>query len=186
MMNIYNENECAIIYTTRDTFGTLSNFSPHHVALFFNEKDYIFKTSEAFYQALKFPDNPEVQEQIFNAHTPKQTKQIAQANAGLIRPDWHSGARVEAMRLVLHFKYMQHPAEINQLFKLAAERKLKFVEKSRFDDYWGAKPQGDGRLIGVNTLGQLWQEIADNPLNYVVNPPMPNFDNCRMFFENRA
>src|SRR5262249_38134452 len=33
------------------------------------------------------------------------------------------------------------------------------VEESRKDDFWGAKPQDDGALVGMNVLGRLLMEL---------------------------
>lgn len=68
------ENEKIInFYLPREGFGCFSNFSRHHVFL----KNKIWKTTEHYFQAQKFPDT-EFEEQIRLAHSPKEAAEWAE------------------------------------------------------------------------------------------------------------
>lgn len=118
------------------------------------------RTSEAFYQALKFPELPWIQELILAEKSPMSAKMVAKRYAKQERPDWMD-VRVEAMRLALVYKYLQNPG-FQELLGQSKPSGWPIVELSVKDDFWGAKPAGEKYLVGHNTLGVLLTNLRDN------------------------
>ena len=84
--NTYIPSESITFWKTKELFGGLSNMAPGY-PIYLNGKKIL--TSEALYQACKFPNQPNVQSEIIKQHSPITAKQIAQNNSNLIRPDWY-------------------------------------------------------------------------------------------------
>lgn len=169
----YARNACAAFCKTRETWGSFSNMAggfPLPVG------DVVWRSSEALYQALRFPDKPAVQSAIAVATSPMTAKAIAREHDAATRPDW-ALARIAAMRWVLRVKAFHHPEAFGDLLLSTGARPI--VEISMRDDFWGAQPQADGRLVGVNVLGRLLMELRAQlqaePVPGQVPPPrMPN------------
>jgi predicted NAD-dependent protein-ADP-ribosyltransferase YbiA (DUF1768 family) len=58
------------------------------------------------------------------------------------------------MEQVLRLKLEQHYTRLAALLIQSGNREI--VERSSKDDFWGAIPDGQGKLIGENVLGTLW------------------------------
>lgn len=153
----YTRDECVVFCRVHEEWGFLSNFAraPLRVDLF--GKKVVCPSSEALYQAFRFPDNPEVVQRILgavNAFYAKAACREALA-AGLGRDDWDA-VKVGVMRSVLRIKLEQHREAVEQLLNASGQRPI--VELSMKDPFWGAVPRGSV-LIGRNVLGRLWMEI---------------------------
>jgi N-glycosidase YbiA len=152
-MTVYPENDSAIFYRTRDRYGELSNMHGDFPILY---RDREWKSSEALYQALRFPDREDIHEEI-NAQTNAfMAKRKAYEFIKLTRDDWHD-VKVETMEMVLRLKYNQHPVRVGSVLDLTLGSEI--VEKSKNDSFWGAIPDGNGNLVGENVLGMLWMVI---------------------------
>ena len=138
---------CACFRFNADYWGIFSNFHPTPVVV----DGYSWKTSEAFYQAMKFPDRPDLQWNIFNAPMPKETKRIANANMSEMRPDWH-GIKVDVMFQTLFYKKRSSDLYVKKLVESYGKP---IVELSIYDDFWGAYPNRPdvGIAEGRNMLG---------------------------------
>ncbi len=136
-------------YGTRGPYGCFSNFSRHPV--FLDGKRW--PTSEHYFQAMKFPDNPERQELVRLAKSPGQSKKIGWRRDVPIRPDWDVH-RDQVMLEVLRAKFTQHD-ELRETLLGTGEQKL--VEHTSRDFYWG--DGGDGS--GQNKLGELLMQVRD-------------------------
>jgi ribA/ribD-fused uncharacterized protein len=147
---VYN-GKLAIVFKIKDTFGGMSNMSPLPIVVDGIE----FNSSEALYQACKYPAHPQIQESIIKARTPMDSKKVQANSLCHIRTDWDD-VRVGVMRWALKIKYIQNSAYFQQL--LDSTMDLKIVEKSSRDDFWGAI-QCDSCLIGHNILGRLLMEM---------------------------
>ena len=103
-MNVYDPSRCAVFHLTRKQWGELSNFAnfPVHLGM------WKFPTSEHLYQAAKFPHLPDVQQQVYSATTPSESKVIAYTYKDHVRSDWHQNVKVAVMVWVLALKYRQH------------------------------------------------------------------------------
>jgi ribA/ribD-fused uncharacterized protein len=82
----------------------LSNFSPHGFKL---DRAY-WPTVEHYFQAQKFPDNPDYQEKIRIAPTPKDAKQLGRSRKAPIHADWEA-VKDHVMRKALRAKFTSHP-----------------------------------------------------------------------------
>lgn len=115
------------------------------------------RTSEALYQACRFPHRPDLQRRIIDAGSPMAAKMRSRRFRRESRPDWEA-VRVEVMRWCLRVKLAQNRAFGDLLL---ATGNLPIVEQSRWDDFWGAKIAEDGSLVGINVLGRLLTELRE-------------------------
>lgn len=159
-MRVYVEADVAGFRFTRAPFGIFSNMHdgcPLHLPL--ADRAWKVDSSETIYQMLKFSDAPHLQRGIFNAGTelgPKAGKRAAWSG-GTPVPDRWERDRIAAMRWVLRLKLAQHRKAVLDEIKAADGRDI--VEISKRDDFWGAIPDGNGKLVGANVLGRLWMEL---------------------------
>ena len=114
-------------------------------------------TSEALYQACRFPDRPDVQRMIIEQRSPMTAKMKGKRYLQDTRPDWDR-VRVKVMRWCLRVKLAQNWDSFGEL--LLSTGSAPIVEDSRKDDFWGAK-RTDEELIGTNALGRLLMELRD-------------------------
>ena len=152
----YRAGECAVFWKTREQFGGLSNMAggwPLRV-------DGIrVPSSEALYQACRFPDRPDVQKRILAQSSPMAAKMVSKPFRGEEdRADWED-VRVEVMAWCLRVKLAQHWGRFSELLLSTDERPI--VERSRKDDFWGAKahPDDPDALVGRNVLGALLEDL---------------------------
>lgn len=167
----YNINEVVYFQKTREEYGELSNFALGFPIIINGNS---FETSEALYQACKFPDNPEVQLDIVRADGPYEVKKIAKSKSYLIRGDWDF-IKDYVMVWVCGLKVFQNSAIFNPLINNTSGRE--FVEISKFDDYWGAVlRKEDLRYVGRNVLGNIYTNFKKIlPLTEVKPPLIANF-----------
>ena len=152
-MRIYiKEQACGFRYT-REAWGAFSNFQPLDVPI--AAGPWSFGTSEAAYQACKFPARPDVQRRIAEAPTAREAAAIGRTPGIGIDPGWNA-RRVDVMRWVLRMKREANAAEIDAVLAETGERPI--VEVSTRDSWWGARPVAD-RYQGHNVLGRLWMEL---------------------------
>jgi len=152
---MYRRGEAAVFHKTAEQFGGLSNMAggfPLSVA------GVRILTSEALYQACRFPSLPEVQRLIISQASPVSAKMKSKPYRAQTRPGW-DGERVAIMRWCLRVKLVQHPKRFGDLLLSTGE--LPIVEQSRRDPFWGAKVVDDATLIGQNVLGRLLSELRD-------------------------
>ena len=136
-------------YHPKGNYGFLSNFSRDPI-LVDNIK---WPTVEHYFQAMKFPNDPERQERIRRARTPTEAKRIAWEKGAAIRRDWDE-KRDQIMLRALRLKFLQHPTLKQALLETNAEE---LIEHSARDAYWG--DGGDGR--GLNSQGRLLMQVRD-------------------------
>jgi type I restriction enzyme S subunit len=151
----YKRRESAVFYKTKEEFGGLSNMAPGF-ALRVNLVD--IRTSEALYQACRFPHLPDVQRLIIGESSPMTAKMRSKPYRDQSREDWDN-VRVRIMRWCLRVKLAQNWGAFRELLLKTADRPI--VEESRKDDFWGAFAQEDGTLIGRNVLGRLLMELRE-------------------------
>lgn len=134
-------------------FYCLDNYSANKI-----EYDgFVYGTVEEAYQASAFRGVAEdVVEQIRNAGSPYEAKQISIANKDRKRPDWDT-EKVVVMEELLREKVRQHPYVREILLKT---KDYTIVEDSPKDSYWGWGPDRDGE----NSMGKLWMKIRDELL----------------------
>jgi type I restriction enzyme S subunit len=151
----YKRSQSAVFFRTKEAFGGLSNMAsgfPLRV------NGVHIHTSEALYQACRFPHLPNIQQKIIAEHSPMTAKMKSKPHRSQSRPDWDS-VRTKIMRWCLRVKLVQNWKSFGDLLLATGDRPI--VEQSRKDEFWGAKEIEDGTLTGMNVLGRLLMELRE-------------------------
>lgn len=148
---------CVTFHKVSEEFGHLSNMTGDY-PLCINDR--MVGSSEALYQACRFPYEPDWQREIITQASPMAAKMKAKKDG---RRDKHSRSdwdrlSLDFMRWALRVKLAQHFARISGLLLRTGERAI--VEHSRKDRFWGTV-EVDGVLVGENTLGRMLMELRD-------------------------
>lgn len=152
----YHPAESAVFLRSNERFGGLSNMAPGFPIVMNGVR---IRTSEALYQACRFPNRPDVQFLIIDDPSPMTAKMRSKPFRADTRPDWDT-VRVKIMRWCLRVKLAQNWEAFGEL--LLSTGSMPIVEKKvRRKDFWGATEQPDGTLIGVNVLGRLLMELRE-------------------------
>lgn len=157
LLRTYVRGEAVVVYKTKEDFGGLSNMASGYPLQINGVR---ILTTEALYQACRFPHMPEVQREIIGQHSPMTAKMKSKPHRKDSRPDWDD-VRYKVMRWCLRVKLAQNYEEFGQLLLATCDRPI--VEQSRKDDYWGAKlaDEAGDTLIGQNVLGRLLMELRE-------------------------
>lgn len=173
---IYQRHECAVFLKTNEGFGGLSNMAGGYPL---SMNGIRILTSEALYQACRFPHMPDVQKLIIGQSSPMTAKMKSKPYRKDSRPDWDE-IRVQIMHWCLRVKLVQNWEKFSALLLSTGNRPI--VEESYRDPFWGAKPVDSESLVGVNVLGQLLTELRDElkgpdvDILRVIEPPaFPKF-----------
>jgi type I restriction enzyme S subunit len=168
MMWEWNGNrfdECVVFFKVNEKWGGLSNMS-NDFPLRIGEIE--VKSSEALYQALRFPHQPDWQREILDAPHAMQAKMKAKKGGRKrdhSRPDWDQ-KQVEVMEWCLQIKLAQHFQDsFLRLLRWTAPHAI--VELSNNDRFWGAVQDQDGVLRGENMLGRLLVKLRDEAITLV-------------------
>jgi type I restriction enzyme S subunit len=154
-------DNCVVVLKVSEEWGRLSNMS-NEFPLCVNGLR--IGSSEALYQACRFPHRPDWQQEILDAPHAMQAKMKAKKGGRRrehSRPDWEE-VQVEVMRWCLRMKLAQHFKQFGGLLRWSAPRPI--VERSRKDPFWGAVPDAGGVLRGENRLGRLLMELREEVL----------------------
>ncbi|HIK32512.1 MAG TPA: NADAR family protein [Oscillatoriales cyanobacterium M59_W2019_021] len=172
----YSRQDSITFRKTTEPFGGLSNMAGGY-PLFVNGIKIL--TSEALYQACRFPHLPDVQRLIIAERSPMTAKMKTKPYRDNFRPDWEF-VRTKVMRWCLQVKLIQNWDKFSQLLLKTGD--LPIVEDSWKDDFWGAKPQAGEMLIGINALGRLLMQLREQvksgeiTAKIVITPlPVPEF-----------
>jgi len=167
----------AFLYTT-DPFGALHNPCKGFPIIVEGQS---VGSSEAYYQALRFPDAPDIQRLILAETKPIQSKRKAYEFLDRVRADWFS-VNIAVMRHSLRLKLSQHHDALSSLLCETGDRPI--VEISKRDPFWGAQPDSNGMAVGENILGRLWMELRlelqNDPAAYREGVPAPRFPNATL------
>ena len=155
---------------TTEEFGGLSNMAPGFPVVVLGHR---IRTSEALYQACRFPHMPEVQQMILKEGSPMTAKMRSKPYRKDSRPDWDD-VRVKVMKWCLRVKLVYNWRKFSELLLSTGDRPI--VEDSRKDSYWGAMPQEDDTLNGQNVLGRLLMDLRtklqEDPVALRTVPPL--------------
>jgi len=172
----YSRQESITFRKTAERFGGLSNMAGGYLL---NANGVKILTSEALYQACRFPHLPEVQRQIIAERSPMTAKMRSKPSRDNSRPDWDI-VRTKIMRWCLQVKLVQNWDKFSKLLLETGD--LPIVEDSRKDDFWGAKPEDEQILVGANVLGRLLMQLREQVKNgeitsqTIINPlPISDF-----------
>lgn len=155
----YREDEVAAFFRTSDRFGAFSNMARGFPL---SVQGINVPSSEALYQALRFPHLPDFQAEILAQDSPILSKRHAYTRVSETRADWME-VNVAAMRYVLRLKWACHPDRIGALMRETEGRPI--VEISSRDSFWGTKRDGN-ILTGSNVLGRLLMELRLSVLDH--------------------
>jgi len=152
----YSRAESVVFLKTDEPFGGLSNMAGGYPI---RVNGIRILTSEALYQACRFPHLPDVQRMIIGENSPMTAKMRSKPYRKDSRRDWDQ-VRVRIMRWCLRMKLASNWSAFSELLLRTGDRPI--VEQSRKDDFWGAKAVGDGStLVGMNVLGRLLMELRE-------------------------
>lgn len=176
----YLAADSVVFLKTKEAFGGLSNMAAGY-PIKINRVPIL--TSEALYQACRFPSLPEVQKLILDAKSPMAAKMLGKPHKTHSRADFGS-VNVDIMRWCLQVKLAQNYVTFGKL--LASTKNKPIVEESHKDTFWGAvrDKSNPNILRGRNVLGQLLmalrQDYLENPnpseLLYIEPLKIPDFD----------
>ena len=133
--------------TKEPLYGCFSNFSAHPFIL----DDQTWRTSEHYFQAMKFAGHPDHIEALRLMPSPMQVAKAGRSRARPLRKDWEE-VKDNVMRSALHAKFTQHP-EIKAVLLGTGDEEL--IENTTKDHYWGIGSSG----TGLNMLGRLLVEL---------------------------
>lgn len=114
----------------------------------------MYPTVEHYYQAMKFPDNPEYQESIRMAKTPAIAKKLGKTTEIASRKDWPE-YKDTVMKKAVTEKFSANHPELRK--KLLETGNALIRDGSPQDNYWGIGRSGKGR----NRLGQILMEVRE-------------------------
>ena len=173
---IYEPSQCCVFRKTKEAFGGLSNMAAGYPLVINGTK---ILTSEALYQACRYPHLPEVQRIIIAQNSPMTAKMKSKFYYSQSRTDWEN-IKIAVMRWSLRIKLAQNFMKFGLLLESTHNKPI--VEESRRDNFWGALKSDDGRLRGLNILGRLLMELREAyssetryQLLFVPTPQIDNF-----------
>lgn len=161
----YEKAKCAVFYRVKEMHGDLSNMAS---GMPIRVMGVTWGSSEALYQALRFPQNPEAQKAVLDAPSPMGSKFASRKHLALSRTDWLT-VNVACMKQVLRMRFGCNQERLREAFLQTGDSPI--VEMSLKDDFWGAKPQGEGVLVGRNVLGRLMMGLREEFLAHPVGTP---------------
>ena len=163
-----------LFYKARGPYKSFTNFSPDPVHIYGRT----WKTSEAAFQAAKFPHRPDITKRIWEAPTPREAANLGRTRSFPLRPDWDlpppkevleglprlnpddgvqrieppervfSRVKDTVMYEVCLAKFQQNKEAGKALVDTFPEA---IVEDSSIDGYWG----WGAAQVGQNKLGRL-------------------------------
>ena len=129
-----------------EPYGVFSNFSSHGIEV----AGVYYKTSEHYYQSMKFAGSPQDMEDVRRASTPKMAASVGRDRKRPLRPDWEE-VKDDIMRRGVLRKFETH-ASLRELLLSTGDEEI--VENAPKDYYWGCGSDGTGK----NMLGKILME----------------------------
>lgn len=155
-VRLYRRSEVVVFHKTKEAFGGLSNMAAGYPLKVNNVR---VPSTEALYQACRFPHLPQVQQEIISQFSPMTAKMKSKPHRANTRSDWNQ-VRSKIMTWCLRVKLIQHFEVFGAL--LLQTGNLPIVEFSNKDTFWGAKPIDEERLEGQNVLGRLLMQLRED------------------------
>ena len=155
-----------VFWRVGEEFGGLSNMANDYPLLIAGVS---VKSTEALYQACRYPHQPDWQREILDAPHAMRAKMAAKKHGRRehSREDWDE-VRIAIMRWCLRLKLESHFGRMFNLLRRTGDRPI--VERSRRDAFWGAVADANGDLVGRNQLGRLLMELRDEVVAWMAEP----------------
>lgn len=150
---VYNISEVVSFAKTSGRYGGLSNMAAGY-PLFVNETNIPFV--EVLYQTCKFPLMPAIQQRIAVESNPMRAKMISREYQAFARQDWDQ-IKFRVMEWCVRLKLLQNWDAFSELLLSTGDKMI--VEYSIKDGVWGAIPDGNGLLVGINALGRILMKL---------------------------
>ena len=139
-----------LFYSTKDEpYGCFSNF----FAAPFTLENQTWRTSEHYFQAMKFFPHWDHIVAIRAMPSPMQAAKAGRSRARPLRPDWEA-VKDDIMREAVMAKFQQNP-HIAAILLGTGDEEL--IENTTKDHYWGIGSSG----TGLNMLGKILMETRD-------------------------
>ncbi|MCU4786687.1 NADAR family protein [Bacillus cereus] len=187
---MYKRNEVAFFRKTKEEYGGLSNMA---AGFPIELQEIRILSSEALYQAMRYPNHPEYQKAIIQQKSPMTAKMISKKYRSHTREDWEE-VKLMIMRWCLRVKLIQNWDKFGSLLLSTLDKQI--VEESYKDDFWGARPSDMNLLVGTNALGRLLMELRAELTLFIGKHELssPHIDNFMLYgkeignirFENKA
>ena len=148
-----------IIYFTKVNlpFGWLGNMAPYPIKY----EGVWWKTTEALFQALRFPPECEIREEIRLKPSPMGAKMRAKRHKTRRMVEPLSKEDLENMRMCLRLKVEAHKKLQKWLLNTGDAILIEDTTKRpRKNDPWGMRLIGD-YWVGENLLGTMWMELRE-------------------------
>jgi ribA/ribD-fused uncharacterized protein len=161
------QNAVVTFKKTDEEFGGFSNMSGDFPILVNGVR---VRSTEHLYQALKFPDHPDVQRAILEEPSPMKAKWIAkikddvvnkkEGNSKKARKDWDE-IQGEVMAFCLKMKLIWHWVKFGNLLRSTDGKDIYEIEAREVKSpFWGVVKDGEG-FRGENTIGKLLMKLRD-------------------------
>jgi ribA/ribD-fused uncharacterized protein len=151
---LWDKFSCISFRKTGEKWGGLSNMAAGY-PITVNAREW--RTSEALYQALRFPDHPSIQGEIWRSSSPMAAKMKTKPHRiASSRADWDA-VRVDLMYWCIHAKLVCNFDSFGALLRETLEADI--VEDSHRDRFWGAVAVNDEHFQGRNVLGELLMRL---------------------------
>lgn len=136
-------------YSAQESYGCFSNFSRHGFVI----DGIYYKTSEHYFQAMKFAHSPQDMQAVIQASTPKIAANIGRDRKRPLRRDWES-VKEDIMRCAVLAKFEAH-TDIRQILLDTGDEPI--IENAPNDYYWGCGADGTGK----NRLGEILMDVRE-------------------------
>ena len=140
-----------------ETYTELSNF--HWSPFLLDDK--MWPTVEHYFQAQKFPADPELQERIREAKSALSAKRLGRTKTAAFLDNWDS-IKDTVMYTGIKAKFQQN-ADLATL--LAGTGSAWLIEKASRDSYWGSGPNNCGKNKTGHILMRVRLELTSPPNN---------------------
>lgn len=136
---------------TEKPYGCFSNFYKSPMVI----DGETWPTVEHYFQAMKFPNHPEIRDLIRIEPKPIETKHIANKQYGYLvdKKHWEE-IKDEVMYKALLAKYTQHE-DLKQILLSTGDSEI--IEHTANDTYWADGGDGSGK----NVLGKLLMKVRE-------------------------
>jgi hypothetical protein len=155
-------------YNKDEPFYVFTNFYPAPITL----DDKRWPSTEHYFQAQKFPNDPSLQESIRKQQSAREVFTIARKKKPQRRKDWNE-IKVQIMIKAIRAKIEQYP-DIKQTL-LKTDKRIIVENAGANDSWWGAGHDGTGKNMLGRVLMYIRSELNGNEHKEILNTPIKHF-----------